>query len=110
MVVGQGDMGQLGLGEEVVEKKKPFPVGGALQGLAVVEVVCGGMHSVALTSEGRVSLRLRGGRGGREVSGEREREGGRERGEEEEGEGAMVEVVCGPWGDIHSVALTSKGG
>ena len=54
-MVGQGDMGQLGLGEDMVEKKKPFPVGGTLQGLAVVEVVCGGMHSVALTREGRVS-------------------------------------------------------
>ena len=51
-------MGQLGLGEEMVERKKPFPVGGALEDKKVVQVVCGGMHTVALTKEGRV----RGGR------------------------------------------------
>ena len=56
--MGQGDMGQLGLGEEMVERKKPFPVGGALEDKKVVQVVCGGMHTVALTKEGRV----RGGR------------------------------------------------
>jgi hypothetical protein len=32
-VLGQGDMGQLGLGEELMERKKPHPVGGALEGL-----------------------------------------------------------------------------
>ena len=54
MVMGQGDVGQLGLGEDALEKKKPFPVGGALEGVGVVQVVCGGMHTVALTATGKV--------------------------------------------------------
>ena len=54
MVMGQGDTGQLGLGEDIMEKKKPSPVGGALTGLQVVQVVCGGMHTAALTDDGKV--------------------------------------------------------
>lgn len=54
MTLGQGDTGQLGLGEEVAERKKPFPVGGALEGKKIVQVVCGGMHTVALTDDGQV--------------------------------------------------------
>ena len=53
-VMGQGDMGQLGLGEELMERKKPHPVGGALEGVRVVQVVCGGMHTVALSEDGKV--------------------------------------------------------
>ena len=49
--MGQGDMGQLGLGEELMERKKPHPVGGALE---CVKVVCGGMHTVALSEDGKV--------------------------------------------------------
>ena len=56
MVMGQGDVGQLGLGEEMIERKKPFPVGGALEGKNVVQVYCGGMHTVALTDEGKVCM------------------------------------------------------
>ena len=56
MVLGQGDVGQLGLGEDVMERKKPFPVGGALASKNVVQVTCGGMHTVALTDEGEVRL------------------------------------------------------
>ncbi|CAI8024748.1 Regulator of chromosome condensation [Geodia barretti] len=52
--MGQGDTGQLGLGEDMVERKKPHPVGGALEGLRVCQVECGGMHTVALTGEGKV--------------------------------------------------------
>ena len=54
--MGQGDTGQLGLGEDMVERKKPHPVGGALEGLRVCQVVCGGMHTVALTDEGKVVI------------------------------------------------------
>lgn len=54
MTLGQGDTGQLGLGEDVAERKKPFPVGGALEGKKIVQVVCGGMHTVALTDDGQV--------------------------------------------------------
>ncbi len=55
MTFGQGDIGQLGLGEDIDERKKPSSVGGALEGLNVVQVVCGGMHTVALTHQGQVS-------------------------------------------------------
>ena len=53
-MLGQGDVGQLGLGEDVMERKKPFPVGGALASKNVIQVTCGGMHTVALTDEGEV--------------------------------------------------------
>ena len=51
-MMGQGDMGQLGLGEDIVEQKKPHPVGGVLEGSEVIQVVCGGMHIVVLTKDG----------------------------------------------------------
>ena len=47
-------MGQLGLGEDMVEQKKPHPVGGALEGCIITQVICGGMHTVALSKEGKV--------------------------------------------------------
>lgn len=53
-MLGQGDIGQLGLGENMVERKKPYPVGGALSGLNIIQVACGGMHTIALTDEGKV--------------------------------------------------------
>ena len=52
--MGQGDMGQLGLGEDIMERKKPHPVGGVLEGSEVIQVVCGGMHTVVLTKDGKV--------------------------------------------------------
>ncbi|KAJ2004585.1 hypothetical protein GGI04_000767 [Coemansia thaxteri] len=51
LVFGNGDCGQLGLGEDMIERKKPFPVA-ALGGAAVVDVACGGLHTMALTAEG----------------------------------------------------------
>lgn len=54
-MIGQGDLGQLGLGEDMVERKRPFPVK-SLEGHKVVHVVCGGMHTAALTDEGKVSM------------------------------------------------------
>lgn len=56
MTFGQGDVGQLGLGEDTMERKKPFLVCGELEGKKIVQVVCGGMHTVALTKDGRVSV------------------------------------------------------
>ena len=47
---------RLSLGEDIMERKRPFPVGGALAGKNVVQVVCGGMHTVALTDEGEVGV------------------------------------------------------
>lgn len=54
LTVGQGDVGQLGLGEDVLERKFPQPVMSKLQGERVVQLVCGGMHTVALTDSGKV--------------------------------------------------------
>ncbi len=56
-MLGQGDVGQLGLGEDMVEKKRPYPLK-SLEGHRVVQVVCGGMHTAALTAEGKVSVLL----------------------------------------------------
>lgn len=53
LTVGQGDVGQLGLGEDILERKKPAVVKG-LDGLKIIQVECGGMHTVALTDQGKV--------------------------------------------------------
>lgn len=52
-VFGSGDCGQLGLGEEVEMAQKPrlHPF---FEGVPVVAVVAGGLHSLALSSDGRV--------------------------------------------------------
>jgi hypothetical protein len=52
-MVGTGDFGQLGLGEEVQEKTRPFPLD-AFGGLRVTAVACGGMHALAITEDGAV--------------------------------------------------------
>ncbi|KAK2567315.1 Regulator of chromosome condensation [Acropora cervicornis] len=52
LTLGQGDVGQLGLGEDVLERKKPALVK-SLEGLNIVQVECGGMHTVALTDDGK---------------------------------------------------------
>lgn len=51
LVLGQGDVGQLGLGEDIVERKKP-----ALVTLPekIVQIVAGGMHTVCLSDTGTV--------------------------------------------------------
>jgi len=54
MTFGQGDCGQLGLGEDMIERKKPYPVTGLLEGLKVTQIECGGMHTVVLTDDGKV--------------------------------------------------------
>lgn len=51
LALGQGDTGQLGLGEDILERSKPALVKNLTD---VVCVVAGGMHSVALTHKGRV--------------------------------------------------------
>ena len=52
LTLGQGDVGQLGLGEDVMERKKP-----ALVPLPemMVQVEAGGMHTVCLSQTGKVS-------------------------------------------------------
>lgn len=52
-VFGTGDTGQLGLGEDMLERKRPMPLK-VLDGEEIIDVVCGGMHSIALTKEGKV--------------------------------------------------------
>ncbi|GBP06418.1 Regulator of chromosome condensation [Eumeta japonica] len=52
LTCGQGDVGQLGLGEEVVETNK-FKLVSSL-GSKIVDACAGGMHTVALDSEGNV--------------------------------------------------------
>ncbi|XP_042346428.1 regulator of chromosome condensation [Plectropomus leopardus] len=51
LVLGQGDVGQLGLGDDIYEKKKP-----ALVPLPekIVQVMAGGMHTVCLSDTGHV--------------------------------------------------------
>lgn len=51
LVMGQGDVGQLGLGEGIFERKKP-----ALVTLPekIVQVIAGGMHTVCLSETGSV--------------------------------------------------------
>ncbi|XP_010866354.1 regulator of chromosome condensation [Esox lucius] len=51
LVLGQGDVGQLGLGEDVMERKRPalvtLPEG-------IVQVAAGGMHTVCLSDTGNI--------------------------------------------------------
>lgn len=51
LATGAGDVGQLGLGPDVLEKSRP-----ALVNLSheIVDIFAGGMHSVCLTEEGKV--------------------------------------------------------
>jgi len=51
LTTGQGDVGQLGLGPDVMEKSRPALVD---QVKDVIDVVAGGMHTVCLTSKGQV--------------------------------------------------------
>ena len=53
LTVGQGDVGQLGLGEDITERKRPAIVTD-LEGKNVVQIVSGGMHTAALSSDGEV--------------------------------------------------------
>lgn len=49
LATGQGDVGQLGLGPDILEKSRPTLVE---QVKDVAEVLAGGMHTVCLTSTG----------------------------------------------------------
>lgn len=51
LVCGQGDVGQLGLGEDVMEKTRPALLGEVKN---VVDIAAGGMHSICLTKEGEI--------------------------------------------------------
>jgi len=51
LTVGQGDTGQLGLGEDIMEKTRCGLVSGIVD---AVDLAAGGMHTAVLDSEGRV--------------------------------------------------------
>ena len=54
LTLGEGDTGQLGLGPDVLERKKPAKVDVP----DMVQVCAGGMHTVCLTANGEVSVML----------------------------------------------------
>lgn len=64
--MGQGDVGQLGLGQDVMERKKPALV--QLPEL-MVQVEAGGMHTVCLSETGKVSEHWGSGGAGWELGG-----------------------------------------
>ncbi|RKP36744.1 regulator of chromosome condensation 1/beta-lactamase-inhibitor protein II, partial [Dimargaris cristalligena] len=53
LVFGNGDCGQLGLGEDIMQRKKPYPLA-ALNSEQVVDIAAGGLHNMALTADGRL--------------------------------------------------------
>lgn len=52
-VFGTGETGQLGLTDDMLERKRPMPLA-ALKESEIVDIACGGMHSVALSKQGQV--------------------------------------------------------
>lgn len=53
LALGQNDVGQLGLGEDIDSRKKPTHVEGLDD---IVGVACGGMHTVCLHKTGEVQF------------------------------------------------------
>jgi regulator of chromosome condensation len=51
-VFGDGDCGQLGLGEDVTERLRPYPIN--VNGKRILQLACGGMHTVVLTEDRQV--------------------------------------------------------
>ena len=55
MIFGSGECDQLGLGEDIFERKKAAPLTFFEENnLNIVDVQCGSMHTLALTNDGRV--------------------------------------------------------
>uniref|UniRef100_A0A672ZNV8 RCC1-like domain-containing protein n=1 Tax=Sphaeramia orbicularis TaxID=375764 RepID=A0A672ZNV8_9TELE len=101
LVLGQGDVGQLGLGEDIVERKKP-----ALVSLpeSIVQVVAGGMHTVCLSDTGHVYTF------GCNDEGALGRDSSVEGSEMTPGKVALEEkVIQVSAGDSHTAALTEDG-
>ncbi|XP_072316882.1 regulator of chromosome condensation [Eucyclogobius newberryi] len=101
LVLGQGDVGQLGMGEGIMERKKPALVTLPEQ---MVQVVAGGMHSVCLSRSGHVYTFGCNDEGalGRDSS----EEGSESVPGKVELEHRVVQVSAG---DSHSAALTEEG-
>ena len=51
LALGEGDVGQLGLGEDIIERSRPAHV--KIED-KIVQVCAGGMHTVCLTNQGKV--------------------------------------------------------
>ena len=104
LTVGQGDTGQLGLGEDVVEKSKP----GVVNVKDAVDIAAGGMHSVCLSKGGEVYTFGCNDEGalGRSIADDEE---GFIAGKVELPLEAGEKVVQITAGDSHCVALTSGG-
>ncbi|KAM9724149.1 regulator of chromosome condensation [Menidia menidia] len=101
LVLGQGDVGQLGLGEDIIERKKP-----ALVSLPekIVQVTAGGMHTVCLSESGNVYTF------GCNDEGALGRDTSEEGSEMTPGKVALEEkVVQVSAGDSHTAALTEDG-
>uniref|UniRef100_A0A3B3QC24 Regulator of chromosome condensation 1 n=1 Tax=Paramormyrops kingsleyae TaxID=1676925 RepID=A0A3B3QC24_9TELE len=101
LVLGQGDVGQLGLGEDVMERKKP-----ALVPLPepVVQAVAGGMHTVCLSDTGSIYTF------GCNDEGALGRDTSEEGSEMSPGKVELKEkVVQVSAGDSHTAALTEEG-
>ncbi|EDO33245.1 predicted protein [Nematostella vectensis] len=106
LTLGQGDVGQLGLGPDTLERKKPaVPID--LEGVPIVQVESGGMHTVALSKDGKVYTWGCNDDGalGRETTSE---------GEEEFQPGVVsmpddVNIVMVSAGDSHTAALSDQG-
>ncbi|KAJ8920006.1 hypothetical protein NQ315_006536 [Exocentrus adspersus] len=102
LVTGAGDVGQLGLGPDVLEKSRPTLVKLDQQ---IVDVCAGGMHTVCLTTEGKVLTFGCNDEGalGRVTD-------GKEDAEFEAGEVELPEkVIQVSAGDSHSAALLADG-
>ncbi|CAL8247873.1 unnamed protein product [Lota lota] len=101
LVLGQGDVGQLGLGEDILERKKPAPVSLPED---IVQVAAGGMHTVCVSASGCVYTF------GCNDEGALGRETTEEGSEMVPGkvvlEGKVVQVSAG---DSHTAALTDDG-
>lgn len=116
-VFGDGDCGQLGLGEDVTERLRPFPV--SVDGRGVIQVACGGMHTVALTEDRRVYTWGVNDEGalGRHTAGElweKSGLGGGEPGDPYTPGQVALPAAAGPAvqisaGDSHTCALTESG-
>ncbi|KAL4446354.1 hypothetical protein ABPG77_003161 [Micractinium sp. CCAP 211/92] len=115
---GDGDCGQLGMGEEVTERLRPFPLS-IDGGKKVLQIACGGMHTVALLEDGRIFSWGVNDEGalGRETAGELWEKSGQASSKPGDaytpGEVAMPEeagkVVQLSVGDSHTCALTETG-
>uniref|UniRef100_A0A1A7YUB5 Regulator of chromosome condensation 1 n=1 Tax=Iconisemion striatum TaxID=60296 RepID=A0A1A7YUB5_9TELE len=101
LVLGQGDVGQLGLGENITERKKP-----AFLSLPekMVQVAAGGMHTVCLSETGHVYTF------GCNDEGALGRDTSEEGSEMVPGKVSLEEkVVQVSAGDSHTAALTEEG-